>query len=213
VRHFLGFDAIVTNRSVSDRYEADPSRYPAHHRFYADLEAVCERIGTFETGPGLRGSTVRVYRPTRAGAERLLRERGPLSPAFAGGYSEVYNTPHFVAFCRSLMEAAFEAKDYAVADLYATTLVSTGRGDVRLDGLNALFRIQLLEGRIAEAEGSLREFLQSRPDDAFALACLARIHQDRGELATARGLYERAIALDREGQLAWARERLAMLGG
>jgi hypothetical protein len=208
LRHFVDFDAVVTTRAVSDRYRASPLRYPVHNRFYDDLDSYCDLLRVVIPGSGVRGAEIRIYRPSRAGARRLLTERGPLTETFPEEHGKVQSSARLATFCRSLVDGAWAAKDYPQSGFYARVMARYGGGEVRLEGLDLLYRAQLLDNRTSEAEHTLREYLRDRPADAVALACLARIHEARGEVEPARQLYQRAVAVDREGRVRWVRDRL-----
>jgi hypothetical protein len=62
VRLLKGVDYVVTTGAVRGRFESDPDRFPEQHRFYAFLDGFADRVAHFESGHGVEGASVSVYR-------------------------------------------------------------------------------------------------------------------------------------------------------
>lgn len=211
LRHYLSFDAVVVADAVADRYRAQPHLFPEHNRFYEDLAEYAAELAAFEGGDDARGAGITVYALPPAGRKRLLAERGPLPPAYYGPYEMVFNTRRYILFFHSLIKFALARNDYESVAFYCRAMSRTTSGESRLNYMKELIRAKLLLEDVASAERTIEEYRRVRPDDAFALACLGRIHELRGELRQAAALYSRAAVADGRGEVPWVRGRLEEL--
>jgi tetratricopeptide (TPR) repeat protein len=68
LRWYVDFDYVMISNEVYRRYRNQPAEYPAHERFYRNLETHCELIREFDDRTG-SGPHIKVYRMAQAAGE------------------------------------------------------------------------------------------------------------------------------------------------
>jgi tetratricopeptide (TPR) repeat protein/4-amino-4-deoxy-L-arabinose transferase-like glycosyltransferase len=71
LRWYVDFDYVLISNEVYRRYRNEPAEYPAHERFYRNLESHCELVQEFDDRSG-SGPHIKVYR--MAEAVRQMRD-------------------------------------------------------------------------------------------------------------------------------------------
>jgi len=147
-------------------------------------------------------------------------------PARVGALAEAYidagNVPRAMSLMRGVMPNGLEDSGPDVQLAYASLMLKAGQnvqakdalgtlaGETltadqrqRLDDLNYLYAVRLADqqrqqGDLADAYDTLAPILAKRPNDALALAALARMYAADGQYGQALSLYQKAAANDPE---------------
>ena len=77
IRLLAGVDLVATSAAVRGRFEMDSVRFAEQARFYKFLDTHCERVAEFESGEGVTGPTIVIYRMTPE-ATSAVASVGPL---------------------------------------------------------------------------------------------------------------------------------------
>lgn len=195
-RHYLPLDIIVTSGAVRERYERWPERFQRQNAFYRDLDRHAQLLRVFEPGPRAAGPEIRIYRPTPAGREQLLRERGPLTGDFYREFCPQLHKPHFHAFLAQLARHAYDRQQYALADLYYRALHETTPPDQVAAFLSQYVMAKLMTGQADAARELCETALRRDPQDLQALTLLGMALEDLGDHDGALAAYERCLVLD-----------------
>ncbi len=76
VRLLRDVDWVITSQSVRGRFEMDTSRFHEQRRFYSLLDRFAERAAFFESGDGVDGPAISIYRLTPRAREAIASNGG-----------------------------------------------------------------------------------------------------------------------------------------
>ncbi len=125
LRHFLGFDFVVTSSAVRGRYEKDPVRFAKQVEFYGDLDAQLPDVQVFAPEGVRRGPEIRIYTVDDAVRHRLATVKPLLSQdEFRAAAGKVVGS-HFQVFIKTVAEDAYERGFFGIAATYFQPLYET----------------------------------------------------------------------------------------
>ena len=199
LRHFLGYDLIVTSGAVRNRYLAEPARFPRQVAFYADLERWAPLVFTAGSGEDLRGPEIRIHRVTDA-TRRQVRAAGE-APTVAGilARREGAGARDFAAFVAAVAYHAALAERWQQAVPYAAAMRALADPAGRPDATRRLAVARFLSGDVTGAEPLFRELADVPAEQVVALGYLGVIAEQRGDSAAAAAFYRQVMALDPSG--------------
>jgi hypothetical protein len=190
IRLLDGVDLVATSDAVRGRFESDPLRFSEQARFYGFLDGLCQRVATFESGFGVDGPKITVYR-VRPAAREAIEAAGALDSLWwtrtiprdyrveaerlmhaSGSLSDL--TPGLPLWVQPLRNAYAERYRFSVNDL--------------TDNLLSL-------NRLAPAERLGVAALTILPEDLWALESYMRVAAGIGEWDALERRLTRSIAM------------------
>jgi len=121
---------------------------------------------------------------------------GPSQTALVDRYTRVVLAQPGAAFPLQRLAQLYRDRDGNIAKLTADFEARAARpGADQYAATVALAGLYKIDGRVQDAIGTYEKAIALKGDDATGILALARLDQDRGDLAPARALYERALAL------------------
>ena len=213
LRHYLTYDWLALSRSVRNRYEAAPERFPRQAEFYRLVDELLEAEVVFTPGGRLRGPGIAIYRLDDAVREQIRERLGELDVEDFVPFATRLHAPHFLAFAEGIATHAEFRERWEQAALWWQILGrTTPEPELRARSLE---RAGLALMRLQDPSGArtLFEQLQSFAGrEVVAWANLGLIAESAGDFAAARAYYEQILASQPDARAEeWARRRLAGL--
>ncbi len=175
LRHYLGYDFIVTSSFVRGRYEARPDLYPRQCRFYADLDRDTRLVRTFRPGKRGRGPELRFYGMDDAARRKITKDMPPVTEnTFRRAAPGVVGS-HFQDFVKTIADHALSRGMDGTAALYYQPLYATLPPVKRMEVLPVYATACARAGHWAEAEPLLEQWLKHDPNNPQAKMYLERV--------------------------------------
>jgi len=212
LRHFLGYELVVTSGAVRDRYLAEAERFPRQVQFYHDLERWAPLVHTDGAADGLRGPEIRIHRITDATRQQLRTAKGEITAEEILAGRTGAGARDFTTFVATVAHHAALAERWPQAVPYAAALRAVADAAGRPDATRRLAVALFMNADPAGAEPLFRELAEIPAERVVALGYLGVIAEQRGDSAAAATFYRQVIALDPSGKAgSLARRRLQTL--
>jgi tetratricopeptide (TPR) repeat protein len=138
---------------------------------------------------GAHGPTAKPPSPAQPG-------NSPSQEALIERYAKVVLAQPGAPFPLQRLAQLYRERDGGIAKLITDFEARSGRtGPDQYASTVSLAGLYKLDGRTNDAVSTFEKAIALKPDDAVALLSLARLHQDRGDLAPARARFEQCLPL------------------
>lgn len=188
LRHFSGFDFIVTSSRVRGRYENDPQQYPKQNHFYDELDRLLRKPIIFAPENQRRGPEIRIYSLGDDERRKLTNLRPPLEAGDFVSARKKVASAHLHGFTRSIAKLAYERELFGqAANYYGFLNVIQDKGN-QVSGLRAIALDLVNRERWDKALPLLQQWRDSDPLNPEPLALLGVREMKSGNINDARVL-------------------------